>query len=1093
MIEETTIQQVRDRIEIVDLISHYGVELKRSGASYKACCPLHGERTPSFIVTPSRNTWHCFGCNEGGDGIAFVMKLNNLTFNEAIEEIANYYGIQIRHSKEPTDEQREKARNRESMLIAIDYVQKFYVSQFERATPEAEKARKYAFSRWGQNYCKDIGIGYAPTDWDALIDFAKQHSVDLQILKSLDIIRISEKTKKYYPLFRERITIPIRDRYGKIIAYTCRYVGDEPDVPKYMNSSDSELFHKGETVFALDVASRQAARNGRFIIVEGAPDVLRLHTDEIGLTETVAALGTAWTEAQFKQLKRSSHKLIFIPDADPPKGKTYGAGINAVMKNGLLAVSLDFDVSVRETPLADDGSKQDPDSFITSADAFKTLEDVHFALWYGTKVINACESDTDRTLAINDICRDVLRFVSDETLCTQLIASLSKVYGTVKLWRSALNRANKDAAIQEKQNELNSLPSDVAALRENGIAIMKGGYWSPNKQGDMVPWTNFVMQPIFHIIDGTNAIRTFRFKNDKGVIFELEFRQVELVNLIRFQQRVESLGEFWFKGNATNFQNLKSYLYSITPSAMQISKLGWNATERLYAFGDGIVKDGSFYPANNLGAVNVGDNTYYLPAFSKMHADDREAYQFERAFSCKQHGEINLYDFIDKMIVVFGNNAKMGFAFLLATLFLDVVKQTSKRLALLNIFGRKGSGKTELGTALMSFFIRQNDPPSLATTSIASLNDMLSCAENNLVHLDEYKNAIHFQKIELLKQIWGGTGQTKKNMDGDKKVQRTFVRSGVILTGQDKPNRDDALFSRVIYLQYSKTSFSREAKQRFDEFQQISARGVAHLTLELLKLRPVFETDYSAHYASCKRDLIGAFAEETIEDRVLNNWLAPLAAFRTAEHSLNLPFDYKDLLNFCVNGIRAQNDELCKKSDVAEFWSLLDANHMQGRIIDKAHFFIKYETSFKPAEKKVPEMNFESPKALLYLNFQSVVTSLVQRSATGGSIIGRLDPSSLESYLRTHESFLGTKQMRFRVLLPNGQPDVTYESKDGRTTKRVKEVRPKSLVFDYDFLREAYDLSLETVERDENEIPEEDLPPKPVFAKQQSINFNHHN
>jgi hypothetical protein len=311
-------------------------------------------------------------------------------------------------------------------------------------------------------------------------------------------------------------------------------------------------------------------------------------------------------------------------------------------------------------------------------------------------------------------------------------------------------------------------------------------------------------------------------------------------------------------------------------------------------------------------------------------------------------------------------------------------------------------------------------------------------------------------------------------MDGDKKVQRTFVRSGIILTGQDKPNRDDALFSRVIYLQYSQTVFSREAKMRFDEFQQISARGVVHLTLELLKLRPVFETDYAAHYASCKRDLVTAFADEKIEDRVLNNWLAPLAAFRTAEHSINVPFDYKDLLKFCIAGIRTQNEELSKKSDVAEFWSLLDANHMQGRIIDKAHFFIKYESKFKPAEKSSEELDFGSAKAILYLNFQSVVSSLVQRSVTGGNVIGRLDPSSLESYLRTHEAYLGTKQQRFRVLLPNGQPDVTYESKDGRTIKKLKEVRPKSMVFDYDLLRETYDLSLETTERSENEIPPED-------------------
>ena len=400
------------------------------------------------------------------------------------------------------------------------------------------------------------------------------------------------------------------------------------------------------------------------------------------------------------------------------------------------------------------------------------------------------------------------------------------------------------------------------------------------------------------------------------------------------------------------------------------------------------------------------------------------------------------------------------------------MKQTSKRLALLNIFGRKGSGKTELGTALMSFFIRQNDPPSLATTSMASLNEMLSCAENNLVHLDEYKNEIDFRKIELLKQIWGGSGQTKKNMDGDKKVQRTFVRSGVILTGQDAPTRDDALFSRVIHLSYSQVTFSKEAKRNFEEFQAISARGASHLTVQLLKLRKLFETDYAAHYAACKRELIAALSEDSIEDRLLNNWLAPLAAFHTVQTSLELPFSYTDLFNICVGGIRRQNEQLKKNSDIAVFWSMLDSNHMQGRIIARAHFAIKRMASFKRNERET--IDFGRDKTILFLNYQNVVNALGQR-VNGSNIIGKLDTVSLESYLRTHPAFLGTKQFRFRVLLPNGTPDYTYEMRDGKQIRRVREVRPMAFVFDYELLKDSYELNLETVERAENELSEDDL------------------
>ena len=1136
MIEDSTIRQVHDRIDIVDVVSRFNITLTRKGAHYVGLCPFHNEKTGSFIVSPSRNTYHCFGCGAHGDGIDFVMKLDNRTYPEAIEYLANMYGIQILHNEKPmTDEQRDAAKHRESLSVAVSRVQEYFVEQLAADTPDAEKARQYAYNRWGEDYCKEVGIGYCPAGWDSMPDYCRNNCLDEHALQEVGVLRFSDKSKKFYTIFRERVTIPITDKFGRIIGFTARYIGDEPDAPKYINSSDSPLFKKGDVVFGLRNAQRQASKAGRFVIVEGAPDVLKLQSDAVGLTETVATLGTAWNEAQFKQLQRYAPSLVFLPDADPPKdGEPFGAGVKAVMRNGLTALRMGFDVSVREIPFEEEYvygpisdeeleaaiaelleqkrdeakkagvrpkdraaleltedeieaiprqkvvevilKKNDPDSFITGPDIFNTLEDVHFAVWYGLKLLGTSLTDSDRVKALNEICRDVLVHISDETMLNRCLEPLAKEFGKLKLWRDALQRSQGEVRRDKERKAKESMSAEQSAMRELGIIVKNGCYCSYDKEGDLERWSNFTMQPLFHIIDGDNAIRIFRLKNERGTIKELELRQEELVSLNRFKQRIESLGFFSFKGDAVKLDNLKEYLYSITDSAVQLSKMGWNTSEELYAFGDGIFADNVLYEVNDLGIVKIDERTFYLPAFSKMHLDQRDAYQFERSFSCREHGEVTLYEYVRRMVQVFGDNAKVGFAFVLATLFLDVVKQTSKRLALLNIFGRKGTGKTELGTALMSFFVRLNDPPSLATTSMASLNEMLSCAENNLVHLDEYKNELDFRKIELLKQIWGGSGQTKKNMDGDKKVQRTFVRSGVILTGQDAPTRDDALFSRVIHLAYSEVTFSKEAKRNFEEFQAISARGAVHLTVQLLKLRKLFETDYAAHYAVCKRQLVAALSEDNIEDRLLNNWLAPLAAFHTVQTSLDLPFEYTDLFNICVGGIRRQNEQLKKNSDIAVFWSMLDSNHMQGRIVAKAHFAIKQMSQFKRNNGET--IDFGRDKTILFLNYQNVVNALGQR-VNGSNVIGKLDTVSLESYLRTHPAFLGTRQHRFQVLLPNGTPDYTFENRDGKSIRRVKEVRPMAFVFDYELLKESYEINLETVERAENELTEDDLEPSP--------------
>lgn len=1079
-IDEATVRKVHDRAEIVEVVSGYAIELTVRGANYFGCCPFHSERTPSFMVSPSRNTYHCFGCGVHGGPVDFVMRLDNKSYPEAVEHLAKKLGIEVRHEERTrSQEELDRMKHREALLITVQRVQEFFVEQLAADTPEAAKARRYAFDRWGEEYCIEAGIGLAPESWDALKEWAKANCIDEKLLLELGVLRISDKTKKPYPLFRERVTIPITDRYGRVIAFTARYTGTDPSVAKYINSTDSPIFKKGETVYGLHSALRQASKNGRFIIVEGAPDVLTLQSDAVGLGETVAALGTAWSEEQLKQLQRYAPALVFIPDSDPPKGeeKHFGAGVQAVMRNGLTALRMGFTVSVREIPDNEAGEKQDPDSFIKSADIFNSLEDVHFAVWYGLKTLGASDTDTAKINALNLICSQVLVHITDATLLDRCLQPLAQAFGKLKLWRDALMRARGEHRREEERKAKAELTREQAAMRELGIIVKNGCYCSYNKEGELERWSNFTMSPLFHIIDGDNAIRIFRITNERGTVKELELRQEELITLSRFQQRIESLGYFNFKGDSLKLQNLKEYLYSITDSAVQLSKMGWNAAEELYAFGDGIFADNVLYRVNDLGIVKIHDRTFYLPAYSKMHLEQKDAYQFERSFQCRDHGEISLYEYVRRMVTVFGDNAKVGFAFVLATLFLDVVKQTSKRLALLNIFGRKGTGKTELGTALMSFFIRLNDPPSLATTSMASLNDMLSCAENNLVHLDEYKNELDFRKIELLKQIWGGSGQTKKNMEGDKKVQRTFVRSGVVLTGQDAPTRDDALFSRVIHLAYSEVTFSKEAKRNFEEFQAISARGVSHLTVELLKLRKLFEADYASHYSTCKRELVAALSEDAIEDRLLNNWLAPLAAFHTVQTSLQLPFTYTDLFGICVGGIRRQNEQLRKNSDIAVFWSMLDSNHMQGRIVAKAHFVIKHISQFRRSESQT--IDFGRDKAVLFLNFQNVVNVLGQR-INGSNIIGKLDTVSLESYLRTHPAFLGTRQTRFRLLTPQGMPDYTFEMRNGQQVRRIKEVRPMAFVFDYELLKESYEINLETIEASEDDTAEDNETTNPV-------------
>ena len=389
MIDRRTIEQVVDRVDIVDVVSRY-VDLKRQGSNYVSCCPFHNERTPSFVVNPSRNTWHCFGaCNEGGDAISFVMHYCHLNFPEAVRELAKMVGVQLDETEEKgkTAEQKMNELKRESMFAAYRSLQPFFVEQLEGGSGESHQAKAYATKRWNADFVRETGIGYAPRDSRALIDFAKRHNIPENILLELGILRKSEKNGRLYAFFRERIMIPIRDRFSRIIGYTARYIGDSPDTAKYLNSATSLIYSKESSIFGIYIALRTAAKENKFYLVEGAPDVLRLQ--QIGANNVIASLGSAWTERQLSQIKRYSSNLCFLPDADPPKpGEQYGTGIVSVIKNGLLAFRLGFNITVKEIPPAGNGAKNDPDSFCRSRTILNDIEEVDFIVWYAKKLLS---------------------------------------------------------------------------------------------------------------------------------------------------------------------------------------------------------------------------------------------------------------------------------------------------------------------------------------------------------------------------------------------------------------------------------------------------------------------------------------------------------------------------------------------------------------------------------------------------------------------------------------------------------------------------------------------------------------------------------
>lgn len=1029
MIPKTIIEKILDAAHIEDVVGEF-LPLQKRGTIYRALCPFHQEKTPSFTVTPNRSMFYCFGCHKGGNVITFLMEHENMTYPEAVRWLGWKYGIEVEEREETIDEKQQRLK-RESLLIVNTAVHKHYREVFLRYKP----AQDYAYRRWGQKYCDEIEIGFAPIDGKALAHLPLQK----EFLQELGLIN-----PQGYDFFQNRIVIPIKDRYQHIIGFTARVMDDSQ--PKYLNSKESLLYSKRSTVFGLDVAWRAAGKTGQMYLVEGAPDCMRLHA--IGVQNAVADLGSAWTVEQFQLIKRAANKVCFIPDNDPLKGGAdYGTGIEAVMKAGKLATEQHLTVSVKEITTTEEGKKEDPDTYFKNQTLFKAVEEEDFILWLAAKLFETSGNTEQKSDAVKRIAH-LLSFIDDDTKLTMFIDALTKYHRGKLFWQKAIEneRTRRDSPKED----------DIDLNRQYGFWIDRGKYFSTTEKGGVLEWSNFTLTPLFHIKDPLMAKRLYLLTNELGVKEIVEMEQEDLISLQKFRQKLESLGNFIWKASEKELIKLKSFLYEKTETAAQIKQLGWNK-KGFFAFGNGIFDGRQFHEVNEYGIVHLGEKgNFYLPALSRIYKENTDYFRFERQFVHFNFSMISLRDFTRQLFLVFGDNGKIGFCFYLATLFRDIITLTTRSFPILDLFGPKGSGKSELGHTLMSFFVIDNIPPNIQNSTIPALNDTVAAAANALVHIDEYKNGIDTAKIEFIKGLWDGTGRTRMNMATDKKKETTAVDASVIISGQEMPTADIALFSRLIFLLFPKSNFTASEKANYQQLLQIRSKGLSHLTLQLLAHRDKFGQCFYDQYRQTLDDVNSRLTSHTIIDRIVQNWVIPLTSFRCLEGKLDTTLSYKELLEITVEGIVHQNMECKTNDELGSFWRMVQFLNSEGEINEDADFKIKAVSRFRST--LVSETVWTEPRKILYLQKTRIFMLYKLNAHRNGET--SLPEESLRYYLENSKEYLGEQRMTYHVI-KKGNQVLDFEHRDAKGQPTKMSVQQRSYCFDYEKLVEAFDINLE--------------------------------
>lgn len=458
-------EEIRNRLDVAEVISEY-LPLKPAGSgSFKALCPFHGEKTPSFYVSTEKQIWRCFGCNKGGDIFSFIMEMEGIGFREALEELAKKAGVEL-----PKYERKQAANSNQFLYDMMTLSGKVYHAVLMEHE-SGEVARAYMKRRGiTEELAKKFQLGYAPESWTFMHDFLKKKGYGEPRMEKAGLVKKKKTGKGYLDRFRHRLLVPLHDARGNIVGFTGRtmYTGDDAKGPKYLNSPETPIYNKRDVLYGLSFAKSAIRAEDAVIIVEGNLDIIASH--KAGVQHIVASSGTALTESQLGLLKRFTKNLIFCFDGDSAGFKAAKRGIHLAQQEG-------FNVKVITIP---DKLGKDPDDVVQSSEeAWRELvkHPIPIMRYFISRHIGSAD--------MNDveIRRDAVHAVLDE---------LSRIQDIIErdFWlddiasKTGINRPALEAALRKKEGgqaraqkpiepiKNETAPPKYSKLEEAGLLII---------------------------------------------------------------------------------------------------------------------------------------------------------------------------------------------------------------------------------------------------------------------------------------------------------------------------------------------------------------------------------------------------------------------------------------------------------------------------------------------------------------------------------------------------------------------------------------------------------------------------------------------
>lgn len=520
MIPKHTIDQIFEAAIIEDVVGEF-VVLKKRGVNLLGNCPFHNEKTPSFTVSPAKGIYKCFGCGKAGNSINFIMDHEHYTYPEALRYLANKYQIEIEELEE-TDEQKQAANEKESLFIVSNFAASYFQKQLHETQEGKSIGLSYFVERgFREDIIKKFQLGYNPDSWEAFTGEALQQGYKLEFLEKSGLTIVKEE--KHFDRFKGRVMFPIHNLSGRVLGFGGRILKTDPKAAKYVNSPESEIYHKSNVLYGIYFAKKDIIAKDNCYLVEGYTDVISLH--QAGVENVVASSGTSLTEGQIRLISRFTNNITILYDGDAAGLKASFRGIDMILQEGLNVRVVLFPEGEDPDSFAKNNSSADLTKYITDqAQDFIRFKTSVLLKEVGTDPIKRAELIKDIVASISIIPDQIKRSVYIKECSSLLdIQENALINETNKLLRKKFSKNNNEELPVVEDNYTSF--SDEQKHDDEGLEIE---HWEKEVIRLLITYTNQILT--LEIIDENKSEKVLDIPSDFYIITNINDDELSFEN-----------------------------------------------------------------------------------------------------------------------------------------------------------------------------------------------------------------------------------------------------------------------------------------------------------------------------------------------------------------------------------------------------------------------------------------------------------------------------------------------------------------------------------------------------------------------------------